>query len=168
MLSALTVGSTFSTPQTAIVLGAILAHPTTDAWPNLSSLTQVDQDGDMKPGITLATATDTGYSMLPVNPLRTVRADHVDIALRSIMSATGTVDSCTTGSGKVTVPTIGTKASIDTHILGCRVTNGTDCTAAEFELLDSAQPVYTPMGTGTVAMKKVADNASCAVVRASF
>ncbi len=163
------VGATFSTPASAALVGASLANPATDAWPsNVANVVSVDMDGDGKPGISADAKVGTGLSFPPVNATRSARADRVYTAFRQVLASTsGTVTSCDRIEGKGTIAVIAGKAAIDSHVMGCRRTDGAECNASEYKLLDSAAPVYQPTGEATITMVKLPANATptCAEVR---
>jgi hypothetical protein len=169
-LSSRDVGATFSTPASAALIGATLANPTTDAWPsNVANLVAVDIDNDGKPGISADAKTGPGLSLPPVNATRSVRANRVYTAFRQVLASTaGTVTSCTRVEGKGSIAVIAGKAALDSHVMGCRRADGTDCNASEYKLLDSAAPVYQPTGDATITMVKLPTNAAatCSSVRA--
>jgi hypothetical protein len=165
-LSSREVGATFSTRPVAAVVGAQLTNPVTDPWPAVASIVGVDADGDGKPGLSGDAAQGAGMSNPPVNPSRTVRANRVYTAFRQVLSAQGRVASCSRAEAKGIVATINNKPVIDSRVLGCRRVDGTECNASEFKLLDSAAPAYKPAGDVKITMVRVADDATCATVRA--
>jgi hypothetical protein len=167
-VSAAGPGASFTSPASAALVGASLANPTTDPWPsNGASLTAVDADGDGNPGISTVPTTGTGFVDPPLNPARSVRAGKVFAAFRQVLTATGTVTTCDRIDGKGKIATINNKPAIDQHVLGCQHEDGAACSASEFKLLDGAAPVYAPTDDATITMVKIADNASCADVRAA-
>ncbi len=169
-ISSREIGATFATPASASLVGASLANPTTDAWPsNVANLVGVDVDNDGKPGISADAKTGQGLSLPPVNASRSVRADRAYSAFRQVLASTsGTVTSCSRVEGKGSIAVIAGKAAIDSHVMGCRRTDGTECNASEYKLLDSAAPVYQPTGETTITMVKLPTNSAptCAEVRA--
>lgn len=168
-LSSKELGATYSSPASAALVGATLTDPAKDPWPaNVAAIVSQDADGDGKPGVSGEAKADPGYSLPPVNVTRTVRANRVYTAFRQVLETTsGTVKSCTRVDGKGTIATLGGKAAIDTHVLGCTTSAGAECNAAEFKLLDSAAPVYQPTGEAVITMVKLPDaTATCATVRA--
>jgi hypothetical protein len=166
-LSTTDVGATFTTAPIAALIGATMTNPATDTWPsNGAALTQVDADGDGKPGVSGDAAQGTGFFNPPVNAVRSARANRVYTVFRNVLSAKGTLSSCTRAEGTGTTAVINNKAAIDSHVLGCRrADNGNDCASSEFKLLDSAAPVYTPSGDMKITMIKVDDATTCANIR---
>jgi hypothetical protein len=153
-LTGTAVGATFSAPPSAAIIGATMANPVTDPWPaNGAALTAVDSDGDGKPGVAADAASDAGQKNPPVTPTRTVRANRVYAAFRQVLTAKGTVKSCNRTEGTADV------TQINSHVLGCRREDGTDCDPSQFKLLDSAAPVYMPTGPATITMVKLPDGA---------
>ena len=165
------VGATFTAPASAALVGATLPNALTDAWPrDVGALTAQDVDNDTKPGLTGNAASGTGFSNPPVNPTRTVRAKQVYAAFRQVLEAsTGTVKSCDRVEGTAKIAVIAGKAAIDSHVMGCLREDGTECAAAEFKLLDTAAPVYTPTADATITMVKLpaGATATCADARAA-
>jgi len=168
-LSSKLPGATFTATGAASLIGASMPNALSDPWPSsLAALTPVDSDGDTKVGFTAEAATGTGFSLPPVNATRTARADRVYVAMRQVAGATtGVVKTCTRSEGTADIAIIANKAAIDSHVLGCRRSDGAECSASEFKLLDSAAPVYVPTGKATITMVKVADAATCADIRAT-
>jgi hypothetical protein len=166
-LSGLTPGSTFQAEPAAAILGATMASPATDPWPaNGAQLQGLDAEGDGKIGISVDTATGAGYKNPPLDAFLSARANKVYTAFRQVITTQGTVTSCNRVDGSGTVAVINNKPAIDQHVLGCQRENGTDCSASEYKLLDSAAPVYKPTGDAVVTMVRIPAEATCADVRA--
>jgi hypothetical protein len=169
-------GSTYTTTPTAALLGVSLPDPATDAWPSTVT-TAVDMDMDGKPGVTIgvatgATASGGAYSGVPVGipgiGQPTIRADKLYVAIRQVTSVSGTVQDCNHISGTVTIPSIAGKAGIDSHVLGCELAAGGDCStgaSSQASFVDNTQPVFTPTGSGTFEAVRVPTGTSCAAVR---
>jgi hypothetical protein len=176
-------GFAYSTTPTAVLLGLSLPDPTTDPWP-ATITTELDQDQDGFPGVTIAvaqgplampTTTASDYSYIPTGvpaPLMPLNlASSLYVAIRQITVASGTVQDCNTITGTVNIPTIDSKAAIDSHILGCGLVDGGQCTtgsSSEASFVDNTQPVFTPSGTTTFQTIRIATGATCADVRAAF
>jgi hypothetical protein len=175
-------GATYSTSPTAALLGVTMSSPTSDPWPSdPSTVNAQDMDKDGKPGVTITVATGlTGaggvYSLVPTGipaayqPI--IRADKLYVAIRQVTAVSGTVKNCDHVSGTVTIPTISGKTAIDSHVLGCELADGGDCsTTASFGstsqagFVDNTQPVFTPTGTGTFDSVRISAGTSCAGVR---
>jgi hypothetical protein len=177
-------GATYSTTPTAALLGVTMSSATSDSWPSdPTTLSAVDMDKDGKPGVTVLVAsgvTSGGYyAQIPVElpaigaPLTSVaRADKLYLAIRQVTSVSGTVKDCDHISGTVNIPTINGKTAIDSHVLGCELADGGDCsTTASFGstsqagFVDNTQPVFTPTGTGTFDSVRIPSGTTCASVR---
>ncbi len=177
-------GATFTSADSAVLVGGNLAKPLTDPWPcfgttagcgqtypgaptNVTvSAFSVDADGDSKPGVT-ATATPPGGScsnctLVPTSAGPT--ADELYLAFITIASASGTMDSCTHGSGPLDLK------SINQSILGCHNSdNSGDCDQAQVQYVNDNSPDWVPATGGTITMVKLADGATCAdVATAAF
>jgi hypothetical protein len=159
---------TFTTGPIGALVGATMANPATDPWPsNGALLTQLDSDGDGKPGVSGDAAQDPGMSLPPVNAARSARANRVYTVFRQVLTATGPVTSCDRIVGKATTAVINNKTAIDSHVLGCRRSdNGADCSSSEYKLLDGAAPIYTATGDSAITMVRIPDSATCTDVRA--
>ena len=179
----LQAGGTFgySSTPTAVLLGLTMQDPTTDPWP-ATVATEVDQDMDGNPGVTIAvaqgplatpTATATDYSYIPTGVpapfMPTNVASSLDVAIRQVTVSSGTVQNCNTITGTVSIPMIASKAAIDSHVLGCELVDGGQCTtgaSSEAAFVDNSQPVFTPSGTTSFQAIRVAPGSTCADVRA--
>jgi hypothetical protein len=173
-------GAAYSTTATAALLGISLTNPATDAWPSTVT-TEVDMDMDGKPGVTINVATGPTtnggvYSDIPVGipalGQPTVRATKLHVAIRQVTSVSATVTDCNHMMGVVSIPSVGGKPGIDSHVLGCTLEDGGDCsTTAPFgstsqaAFVDNTQPVFTPTGSGTLTSIRVPAATSCASVR---
>jgi hypothetical protein len=168
-------GATYTTIPSAALIGLSMTNPATDPWP-ATVTTEVDDDMDSKPGVTIdvaSGATDGGvYSGVPVGipafAQPTVRADKLYVAIRQVTAVSGTVQDCDHISGTVTIPTIAGKAGIDSHVLGCELAAGGDCTtgaSSQASFVDNTQPVFTPTGSATFKSLRVPAGTSCASVR---
>lgn len=159
-LSSAAPGSTFALPPTALLMGAIMADPINDAWPDSASgLTQDDLDLDGKPGITVDYRNGGTYDYpLTGASLLADRADYSYIAARIVFSLNGTLTSCTQSSGSANV------SHADSRIFGCnRAGSSQDCTGSEGSFLDNNDPVYQA-GTATYTLVKISDTGTCADV----
>lgn len=172
-VSGQTPGSTYTTTGTAALIGLTMANPLTDPWP-ATVTTEVDMDMDGKPGVTIEVASGTTpsggeYSGVPVGiPALgepTVRASKLYVAIRQVTSVAGTVTDCDHITGTVSIPTVAGKAGIDSHVLGCALALGGDCSSSQASFVDNTQPVFTPTGSGTLASQRVPAGTSCSQVR---
>jgi hypothetical protein len=142
-------------------IGLTLADPTNGAWPGTIT-TAVDADNDMKPGYTAVPATTAGR-VLPPTSLNTAtnRADRVYLATRNVFMVTATRDACDHAAGPITV------AHFDSHVVGCHVSGGSDCTTAQSNFVDQNRTIYQA-GTSTIEIKVVPAAATCADVRTAL
>jgi hypothetical protein len=178
-LSGFTVGSTYSTTTTAALLGLTMTNPTTDPWPSTVS-TEVDMDHDNEPGVTIGTAQGSGYSDVPTAIpgffQQPARANRLYVAIRQVTIVTGTVvGDCNHMSGTIAIPQIQSKYAIDSHVMGCALVDGGDCTTSppptgtsQAAFVDNTQPVFTPSGSTDFHSVRLATGASCADVRAAL
>ena len=166
-LTGLAPGASFSSDAAAAILGATMANPATDPWPaNGAQLTSFDTDNDTKVGVSVETNKSAGYKNPPLDAFLSARAQKVYTAFRQVLTTQGTISTCNRVDGSGTIAVINNKPAIDQHVLGCQRENGTDCSASEFKLLDSAAPVYKPSGDAVVTMVRVPAEATCADIRA--
>jgi hypothetical protein len=157
-------GATYTTEASAVLIGVALANPTTDPWPSVIT-TPVDSDHDGKPGVTIDVAQGPPYSDIPVDVFKQARADRLYVAIRQITIATGSVDDCDHISGSVSIPQISQKPAIDSHVIGCEIDGGTDCTSSQASFVDNTQPVFTPSGMATFKSIRLPNSATCQTVR---
>jgi hypothetical protein len=181
--SPLSPGATYSTTTTAALLGVMMANPTTDPWP-ATILTEVDMDQDGQPGVTAAAAQGPGYSEIPTEIpgafQQPARATALYLAIRQVTVVTATVTDCSHMVGTVEIPQIQTspgnsKYAIDSHVLGCALADGGNCTTStpsqpgsQASFVDNSQPIFTPSGMTEFRSIRLAANASCADVRSAL
>ena len=178
-VSGSTSTATYTTPSTAVLLGLTLANPATAVWP-ATVTTEVDEDGDSKPGITANVAQGGGFSNVPLDfsviavPATVPRSDRLYVAIRQVTSISAQFSDCDHSAGSVTVPQITDpstqtkKYAIDSHVVGCGVAGGNaDCSATQTTFVDNNQPVFVPTATNFVSAR-VANGATCAAVRSQF
>jgi len=171
-LSDTVAGATYTTKPVAALLGLSLANPTTAPWPSTVT-SSIDQDNDGKPGITLAMAHGGRYSDAPVDFSKSPRADRLYVVIRQVTAISAKVDDCDHVSGTVSIPQIasgsGGKYAIDSHVVGCRLDDGSgDCDATQASFVDATQPVFSPSGGSTFTSARVSSDTTCAAVRAMF
>ena len=170
----------YSTTPTAVLLGLTMMSPASDPWPSTVT-TAVDQDMDGNPGVTIAvaqgplatpTTTATDYSYIPTGvpaPFMPINlASSLYVAIRQVTTTIGTVQDCNTITGTVGIQTIDGKAAIDSHVLGCELLDGGECTtgaSSEAAFVDNTQPVFTPSGTTSFTSIRVPKGSSCEYVR---
>ncbi len=170
-LSAWTIGGTADFMATYGLVGVNL-NPPTAPWPDsyttlLAAKEVVDADGDMKLGITAVPRSSGGYVQPPVG-LTGPKADKLYIVTRTAIALHGTLTACDALSGTAQIP------FFDNHVVGCHTTSGADCDTtsqmpdnSQTGFVDKSRTIYKP-GAATFTAKKVADNATCADVRAAL
>ena len=161
-LGATTVGSSYSIPAVAFLVGLSMTNPTTDPWPSTPEMvTQVDMDQDTNFGVTAPYKTGGTYDLVPLNLSKSVRSDKAYLAARFAASYAGTFSSCTNIAGTATV------THYDTHVIGCEHSGGGACTPTESDFADSNKPAYVT-GSATITLVKIAAAATCADVRGAL
>jgi hypothetical protein len=169
-------GATYQSSAAAALLGLWMAHPTTDAWP-ATVTTATDPDHDGTPGVTVNAAQgpvppgDGGsYSYFPVGipaPFQpVVVSDKLHLAIRQVTVVTGKVADCDHISGTVSIPQIAGQYAINSHVIGCELLDGGECTDTQASFVDNTQPVFSPSGATTFESRRLAPGATCATVRA--
>ncbi|HTU57826.1 MAG TPA: hypothetical protein VMF89_05320, partial [Polyangiales bacterium] len=84
------------------------------------------------------------------------------LAIRTVMTLNSTVEGCPeTYSGTANV------SKFENHIIGCHVKDGGECNDTQKKFVDDNRTVYT-VTSATFTAKRVADDASCAAVRAAL
>jgi hypothetical protein len=146
------------------LLGATMADPS-GAWPEAGAdMDAVDLEGDGSKGYT-ATPRKGGGFVLPPTSLglggSAPSADKVYLVSRQAMTLKGKRSACDAHSGTATV------TSFDNHVVGCHISGGAECNASQAEFVDSNRMKYKA-SNATYEAKAVADDASCADVRAAL
>ncbi|MEY4576904.1 MAG: hypothetical protein RL701_1607 [Pseudomonadota bacterium] len=160
-------GALLSVPATAIMLGATLANPLTDAWPVVGSVTQADDDMNGKPAVHVNAKSGLSpagmpYSFTPLDLNLRARADISYLAARLGFSSTVTLTSCAAGSGSASVSTF------DTHVVGCRVAgSANDCDTTQRDFIDAQRPAYSA-GAASQSLVRLTGATTCAAVRAAL
>lgn len=157
-------GATFTLGTIALLMGATIPDPINDPWPgSASGLTQLDMDGDGKPGVSVLQSNSDGNVYPPTSAsLLPNHADTAYVGARIVFALNGTLTSCTQSSGAATVSNIGTR------IFGCkRSGSSTDCNASEGGFLDTNQVDFQAT-SATYALAKIADTGTCADVRTAL
>jgi hypothetical protein len=164
MVSGFAAGSTINIDPTVALVGLTLADPMA-AWPmSYTGITTADSDGDGKPGITAMPRSGNGF-VLPPTSLglggSAPAADMIDLASRTIVSLSGSISSCSDFGGSASV------TAFDSHVVGCHVRGGTDCTASQTDFVDQSRTSYM-ITSATFTAKRLADGATCADARAAL
>jgi hypothetical protein len=175
-VTSLALGATYHSSAAAALLGLWMAHPTTDPWP-ATVMTATDPDHDGTPGVTVNAAQgpvpppDDGgsYSYFPVGipaPFQpVVVSDKLHLAIRQVTVVTGKVVDCDHISGTVSIPQIAGQYAINSHVIGCDLLDGGECTDTQASFVDNTQPVFTPSGATTFESRRMPAGATCATVR---
>ncbi|HET6284362.1 MAG TPA: hypothetical protein VFH73_25620 [Polyangia bacterium] len=164
-ISSWNAGGMIEIVPTVALVGLTMPDPKA-MWPaSYTGIMAVDHDGDGKPGFTAVPRDDRPYTAPPTALGlfgSAPTADRIYLASRTVVALSGKLDSCNEQSGTANV------AFFDSHVVGCRLKGGTtDCNAAQIDFVDQGRTKYEAK-TGTFKSKKVADNATCADVRAAF
>jgi prepilin-type processing-associated H-X9-DG protein len=158
------VGDAISIDPGILLVGLTMPDPTA-AWPAaIADITTVDADGDGSPGILAIPRSDGGY----VRPPTAIglggsvpSADRLYLVTRSSIGMTGTTSSCESHSGTANI------GFFDTHVVGCHVAGGQECTMDQASFIDQSRTIYQ-ITSATFQTKRVADTATCAEVRAAL
>jgi hypothetical protein len=157
-------GSAFTIDGTIALIGMTTAD-VGGAWPNsYTGVMTVDADGDGKPGFTAVPKAGSGYVQPPTGlgifgsaPV----ADRLYLASRTVLSLEGKLSTCNDVAGTAKI------MFFDSHVVGCHVKNGNDCTAGQTDFVDQSRTIYK-IGSATFVAKKIPDNATCADARAAI
>jgi hypothetical protein len=146
-----------------LLLGATLSDPT-GSWPQSGSEAQaIDVEPDGALGYTTVPRNSGGYVLPPVaiglgsGPA----AEKVYLVSRHGMDPGGSWTSCDAHSGSVDV------SAFDTHVVGCRIEGGSECTAAQAAFVDDNRMLYS-VSSASYEAKVIAGGSSCADVRAAL
>jgi hypothetical protein len=88
-------------------------------------------------------------------------ADKLYLSSRTVVSLDGKLTSCADVAGTAKI------AFFDSHVVGCHVKNGGDCTPSQIDFVDQSRTLYKITGA-TFTAKKIADDATCADARAAL
>jgi hypothetical protein len=124
----------------------------------------VDADGDGKPGFTAIPKSGDGFVQPPTGIdllRRPPPTDQIYVASRTVIGLQGMLTSCTDVSGPAQV------MFFDSHVVGCHVRGGADCTADQTDFVDQGRTIYKINGA-TFTAKQIPENATCADVRAAL
>jgi cysteine-rich repeat protein len=147
-----------------LAIGLTMTDLVSDSWPDTGQDAlpdAVDADGDGKPGITAVPNGTSPYTLPAADLFQTAFADRLYIVTRVVMQLEGTRTSCTAASGTAAV------YCFDNHIVGCRLQDGSACDAAQAQFIDDNRTIYD-IGDASYEMARVADDVTCADVRAAF
>jgi hypothetical protein len=158
------VGSAFTIDNTIALFGLTMPDPLA-AWPNsYTAIMAVDADGDGKPGFLAMPRAGMGYVQPPTGLGlfgSAPSADKLYLSSRTVVSLEGKLTGCSevAGTAKITF--------FDSHVVGCHVKNGGECSASQTDFVDQSRTLYKITGASFTA-KKIPDNASCADARAAL
>jgi hypothetical protein len=157
-----TAGAPLTLPVEATLLGLQMTNPVTDPWPaSAADVQAVDMDRDKMPGVTALVKTGAAYRDLPVAAALTpARADALYMALRSVASLTSPLANCVRASGGASV------TALDSHVLGCHLAAGGECSASQAAFADANRTVFTVTSANFQAAK-LTGPATCPAVRAA-
>jgi hypothetical protein len=155
--------ASFALARVAFLSGLSMNDPQNGSWPTASSgVTQVDMDADGQPGVTALYNTASGNMRPPASTTNlTRRSDTPYVAARMVFALGGTLTSCTQASGSASV------TQVNTRIVGCHIANASNCSPSDTTFYDSNHPQYSA-GSASYSLVKVADNATCAAIRAAL
>jgi cysteine-rich repeat protein len=173
------LGATINMAASAVQLGVTIVSPANPfgTWPSVAQMTTVngytftDTDNDGLPGFTALTKSGDVPGMTGItykNPIcdisgglqNALRANRLQLAIRQIVSQTGTIDSCTTMSGSADL-------HIENHIFACRLESGAACNQNQIGLLDGARPQYV-VSSAKFAAQLLKGTGSCDAVRTTL
>ncbi len=154
--------ASLSLPVEATLLGLQMANPVADLWPaSPAGVDEVDMDRDEKPGVTSLAKTGGAHRNLPVEAsLIPARADKLYMALRSVATLTSPIASCTQASGSADV-------TLDSHVLGCHLAAGGECSASQASFAEGNRTVFT-VSSATFQSSKLSGAGTCPAVRAAL
>jgi hypothetical protein len=160
--SGFTVGSTVTMDASTTLLGLTMNDPLNDPWPaDDLDIVSVDHDGDGKPGITAIPRSDDPYVLPPPGLFSNAEIDALYLATRVTMSLSGTRDTCSTATGVAIVQ------HLDTHVVGCHIKGGSDCSASQTDFVDDNNEPFL-VDTATFTMIELSSTATCAGARAAL
>jgi len=141
------------------LMGLSMVDPNAE-WPDVEAVTGVDVDNDGTPGVTAISRVGGTFNAPGLNLTQSQRADELYLASRNIMTLTSTTIGCPEQSEGVA-----DVIAFDSHIVGCHVSGGGECTASQRDFIDSNRTIYEVQG-GSFTSQRIADDASCDEVRA--
>jgi hypothetical protein len=147
-----------------MLLGIQLADPAMP-WPgSVSDATASDVEQDGLSGYTAVPKNGGGY-VLPPTSLGLIgsapAADKVYLVSRFAMTLKGKRTSCDAHSGTADF------SAFDTHVVGCHIAGGEECSPAQTDFVDQNRMLYEPV-SATYQATVIADGATCAEVRAAL
>jgi hypothetical protein len=166
-LGSMAPGASLSSAGSAILMGIDMSDAANGAWPSQTQAraSQADHDADGEVGVTIAWLNDSTYSYVQTSgTLGAARAAIGYTTERLRFSLGGALTGCAGASGPAVVQ------SLDTRVIGCRLSGGSYCSSSQYDHLDSNAPVYGVSGA-TYSMTRVANvgaTVSCAQVRAAL
>jgi hypothetical protein len=121
----------------------------------------LDADGEGKPGYLAMPKADGGY-VLPPTSLGlgglAPAAERLALVSRNLMTLAGTRTTCEAFAGAANV------TAFDSHVVGCVLRGGADCSPAQVDFVDQNRMKYVPKAA-TFSAVQVAPSATCAEVR---
>jgi len=145
-------------PGVALV-GISMLDPNAE-WPDVDEVIGVDVDDDGTPGVTAIPRVGGNFQAPPLNLSQSQHADELHLVSRNIMTLTYSSSGCPERQEGIANVT-----AFDSHIIGCHVSGGAQCTDSQRDFVDSNRTIYE-VQAGRFTSQVVADNASCDEVRA--
>lgn len=158
--SSFDVNSKLHLQTSPALVGLTMADPM-GAWPAANTIQAHDSDNDGHPGITATPRETAGYGLPPTSILQLSHADQLYIASRTTSTLGGIRNTCETQTGNAKIH------SFDSHVIGCHIKGGGDCSAAEAQFVDDNRTVFS-VSSATYEAKVMADSVTCADIRAAL
>jgi hypothetical protein len=158
----------------ALLTGLVMQDPTNAPWPDGFPASQTpDQDSDGSPGVTVIPvdpSTDPSYNWPPVGLPPYLGADYprasrISVVVRTVSNLRGTITGCDSAKGSVDIIDINGKPALSSMVIACTRTDGQVCSQSEAVFVNSARPVFTPSGPGSLLSVRLPDAATCADAR---
>jgi hypothetical protein len=157
-------GSAFTIDGTVALIGLTFPDAAA-AWPDsYTKIMPVDADGDGKPGFTAVPRAGSGYVQPPTGLGifgSAPSADKLYLSSRTVVSLAGKLTGCNDVSGTAKID------FFDSHVVGCHVRNGNDCTAGQIDFVDQSRTLYK-ISSASFTAKKIPDTSTCADARAAL
>ena len=146
----------------ALVLGTALASAD-EPWPSRQSLMLVDHDGDGKPAITVVATQGDGFVLPPTDITLSSVADRTYVASRVNIRISAPDLGCA-GRVEASAEPMG----FDFTPVGCHVKDGGECPSSAANLYNRYLPKLMLGTKGKASLAPIAEQASCADVRAAL
>jgi hypothetical protein len=160
-LATRTLGGGLQVSPGVALVGLSMADPLAP-WPSANGVVGLDHDADGNLGITALPRQGGGFTAPPTSISQSTRVDKLFLAIRTVMTLRSESAGCPEsdqGTADVTM--------FDSHVIGCHVAGGSDCSVAERDFVDANRTVYKILDAHYTT-KRVSDTATCADVRAGL